>query len=452
MSTTSIATFRKVTPGILASAVLSQQEERPVVTKQDLSLVLKRAAPALGIDGTSYHVLDILLGLVQAEDFKAGRRPVVAISNQRLSEYTSRHPRTVIRCLKRLVEAGILAYRDSPTGRRYVQKDNASGHIEAYGLDFTPACVNLESFRAAADAFQAQIKADQAARRELTRLARAIADLDEACEGLEGFRACALTILEERHTLLGFRLERMRALYQDALDSAASDHAAFSEYMSSTGDIPVTSLSITNRPDSSESNINRTRPDGRDINTKTDNGCAVEMALEKEPCGDPAREQPKLRQAARPRGAGRDTQRDIHQEARQKTQRATQRDMQQGRAQGASHHGLLDDVPAGLVESACSELQAVIRHRLSSWPAICEAAEEIRVLIGVSPHAYAQAVEQQGRYVAAACLAVVAEKALRDPEQISRPGGYFRAMIERAGEGRLHLARSLFGLAADRRS
>lgn len=448
MSTTSIATFRKVTPGILASAVLSQQEERPVVTKQDLSLVLKRVAPALGIDGTSYHVLDILLGLVQAEDFKAGRRPVVAISNQRLSEYTSRHPRTVIRCLKRLVEAGILAYRDSPTGRRYVQKDNASGHIEAYGLDFSPACVNLERFRAAADAFQAQIKADQAARRELTRLARAIADLDEACEGLEGFKACAQTILEERHTLLGFRLERMRALYQDALDSAASDHAAFSENMSATGDIPVTSLSITNRSDSSESNIKRTRPIGRDINTKTDNGSAVEMALEKEPCGDPAREQPKLRQAARPRGAGRDT----HQETHQDTRGATQTDRQQGRAQGASHHGLLDDVSAGLVESACSELQAVIRHRLTSWPAICEAAEEIRVLIGVSPSAYAQAVEQQGRYVAAACLAVVAEKALRDPEQISRPGGYFRAMIERAGEGRLHLARSLFGLAADRRS
>lgn len=432
MSTTSIATFRKVTPGILASAVLSQQEDRPVVTKQDLSLVLKRVAPALGIDGTSYHVLDILLGLVQGEDFKAGRRPVVAISNQRLSEYTCRHPRTVIRCLKRLVEAGILAYRDSPTGRRYVQKDNASGHIEAYGLDFTPACVNLESFRAAADAFQAQIKADQAARRELTRLARAIADLNEACEGrLEGFKACAASILEEAAARLADRLERMQSLYQDALESAADDEIAFSGNLSSTGDIAVTSLSITNRPDSLESNIKWTRPDGRDMESNSDNGCAVEMALEKEPCGDPAREQPKLRQAARPRGAGFDG-------------RTTDR--------GAGASGLLSDVSAGLVESACFELQSVIRHKLSSWPAICEAAEEIRVLIGLSPSAYAQAVEQQGRYVAAACLAVVAEKALRDPEQISRPGGYFRAMIERAGEGRLHLARSLFGLAAERRS
>ncbi|MEH0069291.1 hypothetical protein V6L77_01490 [Pannonibacter sp. Pt2-lr] len=46
MSTTSIATFRKVTPGDSASAVLSQQDGRPLVTKQDLSLVLKRVAPA----------------------------------------------------------------------------------------------------------------------------------------------------------------------------------------------------------------------------------------------------------------------------------------------------------------------------------------------------------------------------------------------------------------------
>ncbi|TYC68273.1 replication protein C, partial [Stappia sp. BW2] len=42
---------------------------------------------------------------------------------------------------------------------------------------------------------------------------------------------------------------------------------------------------------------------------------------------------------------------------------------------------------------------------------------------------------------------VVAEKALRDPEQIVSPGGYFRAMIDRAGEGKLHLHKSLHGLA-----
>ena len=36
--------------------------------------------------------------------FQAGKRPVVAISNQRLAEYTRRTTRTVTRCLKKLVE------------------------------------------------------------------------------------------------------------------------------------------------------------------------------------------------------------------------------------------------------------------------------------------------------------------------------------------------------------
>ena len=49
----------------------------------------------------------------------------VAISNQRLADYTRKTTRTVTRCLKKLVEAGILAYRDSPTGRRLGQSVGA---------------------------------------------------------------------------------------------------------------------------------------------------------------------------------------------------------------------------------------------------------------------------------------------------------------------------------------
>ena len=48
----------------------------------------------------------------------------------------------------------------------------------------------------------------------------------------------------------------------------------------------------------------------------------------------------------------------------------------------------------------------------------------MRVGIGLSESAYAQACGRLGRQVAADILAVVAEKALRDPEKISSPGGY----------------------------
>lgn len=44
-------------------------------------------------------------------------------------------------------------------------------------------------------------------------------------------------------------------------------------------------------------------------------------------------------------------------------------------------------------------------------------------------------------------LATALEKSARNPGQISSPGGSFRAMIDRAVEGSLHLEKSLFGLA-----
>ncbi|WP_340277209.1 replication initiation protein RepC [Roseibium algae] len=108
----------------------------------------------------------------------------------------------------------------------------------------------------------------------------------------------------------------------------------------------------------------------------------------------------------------------------------------------------LDGVSIGLIQSACSTLQEETGLEISTWPALCEAADQLRVLIGLSQPAFNEAIKRQGRYLAAACIAVVTEKALRDPEQISSPGGYFRAMIDRAADGKLHLNKSLHGLVA----
>ncbi|WJS05569.1 plasmid replication protein RepC [Roseibium aggregatum] len=415
-SSQQIASFRKVSAGILASAHLASQEDRPKVTKKEISLVLKRVAPALGIDGTAYHVLDILLGLVQADDFQAGKRPVVAISNQRLAEYTRRTTRTVTRCLKKLVEAGVLAYRDSPTGRRYVYRGSEGALEQAYGLDFTPACFNLEAFKAQAGAFQRRIKAEQEARRAVTRFSRAIADMEELEPAeLHGFAARAQSIVIRDELNVVDKSVLLESLYSQVLALHEAQSLQTKDKMSCAGDIHVSPLSITTQTDSFESNNNRTCSNEQENNTKTDNGLAVEMALEREPRGGRTDVQPPKPQAARPAG-------------------------------GKLPETNLDGVSIGLIQTACSQVQAETGTNLNSWPALCGAAEQLRLLIGLSPAGYQLAVERQGRYLAAACLAVVAEKALRDPEHIASPGGYFRAMIDRAGEGKLHLHKSLHGL------
>lgn len=116
----SVASFRKLTPAMVASQKLAMANDIVKTTKSEVAMALKKAAPALGIDGTTYHILDILIGLTAAEDWSQDRRPLVAISNEKLAEYVSRSSRTVVRSLRRLVEAGVLAYKDSPTGRRYI--------------------------------------------------------------------------------------------------------------------------------------------------------------------------------------------------------------------------------------------------------------------------------------------------------------------------------------------
>ncbi|WP_417712562.1 plasmid replication protein RepC [Roseibium aggregatum] len=413
-----IASFRKVSAGVLASAHLAAQDDRPVVLKKDVSLALKRVAPALGIDGTAYHVLDILLGLVQGDDFKAGRRPVVAISNQRLADYTRKTTRTVTRCLKKLVEAGILAYRDSPTGRRFVYRGRAGEAEQAYGLDFTPACFNLEAFKQQADAFQRRLKAEQEAKRTVTRLSRAIADMAEADPAVfHDFFTNAQSVVKRDQVTLAERAEMLRSLYEEALALHEANSDKSNDEMSCAGDIHVSPLFITTQTDSLRSNKERTCSNEQDTNLSADNGSAVEMALEREPCGGRTDLQPPKQQAARPAG-------------------------------GKLPETNLDGVSIGLIRSACTQVQSEIGLSFSDWSRLCQAADHLRILIGLSPAGYQNAVERQGKFLAAACLVVVAEKALRDPEQIASPGGYFRAMIDRAGEGKLHLHKSLHGLVS----
>ena len=58
-----VSSFRKVTPGILASQRLAMSNDIPDIGKSEVAIALKRAAQPIGLTSTAYHVLDILLGL-----------------------------------------------------------------------------------------------------------------------------------------------------------------------------------------------------------------------------------------------------------------------------------------------------------------------------------------------------------------------------------------------------
>ncbi|MDI6029210.1 plasmid replication protein RepC [Corticibacterium sp. UT-5YL-CI-8] len=391
-----IASFRRVTPGILASARLAMARNLPDTSKAEVAVLLKKAAPVLGIDGTTYHVMDILLGLSQADDWKGTRRPIVAISNAKLAEYTMRSERTVTRCIKRLVEAGVLAYRDSPTGRRFVYRSDDGAIDKGYGLDFTPARARLEELKVAVERYRIRVNADLAANRDVSRLSRAILDIceslgDEAAEWRIELNDAMAAPTDPTH-----RAKLLTAIYERAIElpEAGEPHR-----LSSEGD-------IHGKP-----NITTTQEINKEIcsNLVTEGTSATEAAANasleaKFSVGSTQSEQP--RPATKP----------------------------------------LNGVTSSLIRLACVETQQFIAVDFENCTDISRATQTMRRMIALSDAAWDKAIATLGHYTSAAILAVVLEKTLRDPEQISKPEGYFRAMVERAREGELQLNRSLHAL------
>lgn len=411
----SVASFRRVTPGIAASARLAMANDVPDTTKSEMALLLKKAAPVLGIDGTTYHVMDILLGLSRADDWKGAGRPVVAISNAKLAEYTMRSERTVIRCIRRLVEAGIAAYRDSSTGRRFIYRNEAGEVVSGFGIDFTPARVRVDELRHAVVEYQQRLAAELTARRDIARLSRAIEDLCVAYPNASAELRSELASIYRTKTDVLDRACEIRELHERATAALSPDHVPFN--MTCEGDIDVTYIINTTLESPIKSRNTRIGSTEREDSNQNDR-LAVERAFEKKP-GEAS---------------------------------LAQRDPMDIRYRDANtiQGEILGSVSVGLLKAACPEAQSMIAMQFESWASLGRAGETLRRMIGLSEAGWTDGRNKVGPYAAAAILATVLEKTIRDPEQISRPVGYFRAMIERAIDGKLNLERSLFGLADPR--
>ncbi|MCP3468604.1 plasmid replication protein RepC [Bradyrhizobium sp. CCGUVB23] len=411
---TEIASFRRVTPAILASARLAMANDVPEVSKAEVAIVLKKAAPILGIDGSTYHIMDILIGLSRSDDWKGANRPIVAISNGKLAEYTARSERQVSRCIKRLVEAGIVAYRDSPTGRRFVYRDKGGGIDKGYGLDFTPARVRIKELKGLVDDFQARLNSEQEARRATTRLSRAIVDACDAYpERAEEWTAALGGVREQNLTSEG-EAAALDDLHRRIVREVTAEYAT--DKMSCEGDTDVAPNINTTSQNSFESKNNPPRSNEREVLHEKNDRIAVVPPSE--------------------RKSGPSSPLLLHNVGGHPPRGSEEIQSQ-----------ILAAVSVSLIRSACPQACEITGRAFKNWPELVAGADMMRIMIGLSDAAWSDGTTRVGRYAAAAILATVLEKSMRSPDRISSPGGYFRAMVDRGVEGSLHLEKSLFGLA-----
>lgn len=176
--------WRKPTPGLGIAEQLAQAGERVDVPKTRAFLAIKRIAAHIGLKAGDIVLLDTLGAFTQAQDWKQGQRPIVWPSNSYLMERTGYSLSALKRHARRLAEAGVIAFRDSPNGKRWGRRNSDGTIVEAYGFDLSPLAARVEEYERLHLEIQAERKLSQLLKRQITVARRIIrARIDVAVSG-----------------------------------------------------------------------------------------------------------------------------------------------------------------------------------------------------------------------------------------------------------------------------
>ena len=110
--------------------------------------------------------------------------------------------------------------------------------------------------------------------------------------------------------------------------------------------------------------------------------------------------------------------------------------------------GLERITPKQALNAASERFRAQIpmEQRAMNWNDLVEAAYRLKPELHISQQSWGEACITLGRAGAAVCLLLTDQGMQREDDPVRKPGAYFRAMINRAKSGELHLHNSVFGI------
>ena len=327
---------------------------------------------------------------------------------------------TLRRHLAALVEAGLIFRRDSPNGKRYARKD-ATGRerfSNAFGFDLTPLVTRAGEFEAMAEELRREGRALRLLkerislhRRDITKLIAC--GLDEGLDGpWEAFRLRFMGLVTPLRRVkaaadfevLAWRLAELRAEVTNTLESHINSHNLHAN---------------DDQNDRHESNSNTQSPSELEP-TSTKEGLKVEAKPELEGNINAA---PRL------------------------------------------------SYPLGMVLEACPDVRDYAPSGLIRiWPEFLASVRFLRPMLGISPDAWREAITVLGEGDAAIAVATILQRsehsseAARVPGEapgsfviavngspaIKSPGGYLRALTEKARTGEFALGPILMALRGQR--
>ena len=361
-----------------------------VAHKWRLFRSITEAKNALGVSDRALAVLSALLSFHQETTLTAGPDLIVFPSNRELSLRShGMAPATLRRHLAALVEAGLIIRRDSPNGKRYARKGEGGAFEVAFGFDLSPLVARMNEFERLAEEARADARARYLLREEISLQRRDIAK----------------TI-------------------QMALDEKLSGPwLAFAEQLRAIGGAP---------PRSAERGVLEQLVEAlRALRVDVDK-CLSEHLKNKNPSAN-----------------------ESHDERHYQNSNPEPPDSEpglQGRPGGAVlseaelPHSGQRPFPLGMVLDACPDIIHYARNGISSWRDFLATAALVRPILGISPDAWKQACDAMGETNASVLIAAILQRA----EAIKSPGGYLRALTDKARTGQFSLGPVLMALLRGR--
>lgn len=391
---------RGLTRDMLASQSATREFiERPdacdaVAHKWRLFRSLTEAKRPLGLRDRDLSVLHALLSCHSETMLTlpaAGGGIVVFPSNRELSiRAHGMAPSTLRRHLANLVTAGLILRRDSANGKRFARKGADGAIAEAFGFDLTPLLARAAEIERLAEAARAEHRAIALLREKITLARRDIAKMIEL--GVTERIPADWRALQTGFAALAGHVARN--LPRADLERLAARVAAFASDVRKLLETRSKEAKMSASESQTERHIQNQTTDTSDLEPGLRNGrgavAANAPAPDKSSPDNPA---PSPDPAAR-------------------------------------------SWPLGMVLDACPDIVDFARGaEIANWRDFRAAASTLRPALGVSPDAWAQAVDVLGEQDAGIVLAAILQRG----EEIRSAGGYLRRLTEKARAGAFSL-------------
>ena len=409
-----------------------------VVHKWRLFRALTEAKGPLGVTDRALSVLHALLSFHQetaltlpaasskktgatneGEEEAASPGIVVFPSNKELSiRAHGMAPATLRRHLACLVEAGLIIRRDSPNGKRFARRGQGGEIENAFGFDLTPLVARASEIENLAEEVRTENRAISLLRERITLARRDIVKMiatgmeegvTVATLGGDGQEIRDWEGLHRRYLTLAGRYARN--LLRSDLEALAADLVAFAADIEKLLETHVKAQNTSANESQNEHHIQNQLTDNFDLEPSLPEGRA-----------EPPEPKPQEPNAAREREP---------------------ETLAPNRKKADTETPTPRTYPLGMVLEACPDIGDYAKGReISSWRDLATAAAVVRPSIGVSPDAWAQALEVLGEHDASIVLAAILQRG----EEIKSAGGYLRVLTAKARVGEFSLGPVLMAL------